>query len=245
MQGVAVAASESCCAGRVIDFMPPRGHAPDVVRIVEGVIGVVEMRSELRLRFDYGRVVPWVRHHADRVEAVAGPDAVRLRTPAPTVGENWATVSKFTVREGDRVPFVLTWSPSHQPAPKRVEAEDALRETLDFWTTWAGLATHVEGPYTDAVTRSLLTLKALTYQPTGGIVAAVTTSLPEQIGGPRNWDYRYCWLRDSTYTLQALLAAGYLAEAKARREWLLRAVAGDPSTLQIMYGIDGTRRLPC
>ena len=229
---------------RVIDFMPPRGHAPDVVRIVEGVSGVVEMRSELRLRFDYGRVVPWVRHHADRVEAVAGPDAVRLRTPAPTVGENWATVSKFTVREGDRVPFVLTWSPSHQPAPKRVEAEDALRETLDFWTTWAGLATHVEGPYTDAVTRSLLTLKALTYQPTGGIVAAVTTSLPEQIGGPRNWDYRYCWLRDSTYTLQALLAAGYLAEAKARREWLLRAVAGDPSTLQIMYGIDGTRRLP-
>ena len=138
---------------RVIDFMPPRGHAPDVVRIVEGVSGVVQMRSELRLRFDYGRVVPWVRHHADRVEAVAGPDAVRLRTPAPSVGQNWATVSEFTVRAGDRVPFVLTWSPSHQPPPKRVEAEDALRDTLDFWTTWAGQATHVEGPYTEAVTR--------------------------------------------------------------------------------------------
>ena len=229
---------------RVIDFMPPRGHAPDVVRIVEGVHGAVAMRSELRLRFDYGRVVPWVRHHGDRMEAIAGPDRVRLHTPAPTQGFEMSTVSDFTVRAGDRVPFVLTWNPSHQPPPKQVDAEDALRDTLTFWSEWAGSGTPIRGKYRKAVTRSLLTLKALTYQPTGGIVAAATTSLPEQIGGPRNWDYRYCWLRDSTYTLQALIAAGYLAEAKAWREWLLRAVAGDPAELQIMYALDGTRRLP-
>jgi GH15 family glucan-1,4-alpha-glucosidase len=229
---------------RVIDFMPPRGHDPDVVRIVEGVHGTVAMRSELRLRFDYGRVVPWVRHHGDRMEAIAGPDRVRLRTPAPTQGHELSTVSDFTVRAGDRVPFVLTWSPSHEPPPRPVDAEDALRDTLTFWSEWTASGTPVHGKYRKAITRSLLTLKALTYQPTGGIVAAATTSLPEQIGGPRNWDYRFCWLRDSTYTLQALIAAGYLAEAKAWREWLLRAVAGDPAELQIMYGVDGTRRLP-
>ncbi|MGI8680317.1 MAG: glycoside hydrolase family 15 protein [Jatrophihabitans sp.] len=229
---------------RVSDFMPPRGHAPDVVRIVEGVHGTVAMLSELRLRFDYGRVVPWVRHHADRMEAIAGPDRVRLCTPAPTRGRELATVSDFTVRAGDRVPFVLTWNPSHEPPPKTVNAEDALRDTLTFWNEWAASGTPVRGRYHDAITRSLLTLKTLTYQPTGGIVAAATTSLPEQIGGPRNWDYRYCWLRDSTYTLQALISAGYLTEAKAWREWLLRAVAGDPADLQIMYAIDGTRRLP-
>jgi GH15 family glucan-1,4-alpha-glucosidase len=229
---------------RVIDFMPPRGHSPDVVRIVEGVSGTVQMRSELRLRFDYGQVVPWVRHHHDRVEAIAGPDAVRLRTPIASRGEDWATVSDFTVQAGDRVPFVLTWSPSHEPAPKPVNAEDALKDTLEFWLAWSQRGTPIAGPYRDAMKRSLLTLKALTYHPTGGIVAAATTSLPEQIGGPRNWDYRYCWLRDSTYTLQALLSAGYIAEAKAWREWLLRAIAGDPATLQIMYSLDGARRLP-
>ena len=229
---------------RVIDFMPPRGHAPDVVRIVEGVLGSVVMRSELRLRFDYGLVVPWVRHHDDMVEAIAGPDRVRLRTPAPTRGKEMSTVSDFTVRAGDRVPFVLTWNPSHESPPKPVDAEHALRDTLRFWTDWAHRGNPVHGPYRDAIKRSLLTLKALTYHPTGGIVAAATTSLPELIGGTRNWDYRYCWLRDSTYTLQALISAGYLAEAKAWREWLLRAVAGDPAELQIMYAVDGTRRIP-
>ena len=229
---------------RVIDLMPPRGHAPDVVRIIEGVHGSVVMRSELRLRFDYGLVVPWVRHHDDRVEAIAGPDRVRLRTPAPTRGKEMSTVSDFTVRAGDRVPFVLTWNPSHESPPKPVDAEHALRDTLRFWTDWAHRGNPVHGPYRDAIKRSLLTLKALTYHPTGGIVAAATTSLPELIGGTRNWDYRYCWLRDSTYTLQALISAGYLAEAKAWREWLLRAVAGDPAELQIMYAVDGTRRIP-
>ncbi len=229
---------------RVIDFMPPRGHAPDVVRIVEGLSGAVAVRSTLRLRFDYGRVVPWVRHHADRMIAVAGPDSVRLRTPVKTEGHEFATRSEFTVRAGERVPFVLTWHQSHEPSPKEVDPEKALGDTLSFWTDWAQSGTPAPGRYHEAITRSLLTLKALTYEPTGGIVAAVTTSLPEQLGGPRNWDYRYCWLRDSTYTLQALLAAGYDKEAKAWREWLLRAVAGDPADLQIMYALDGTRRLP-
>ncbi|HEX7740773.1 MAG TPA: glycoside hydrolase family 15 protein, partial [Marmoricola sp.] len=229
---------------RVTDFMPPRGHAPDVVRIVEGISGAVTLRSTLRLRFDYGQVVPWVRHHPGQMIAVAGPDAVRLRTPAPTHGQDWATVSEFTVHAGESVPFVLTWYPSHEHAPAVVDPATALRATIDFWTRWTRGGTPVTGPYHDAITRSLLTLKALTYQPTGGIVAAVTTSLPEEIGGSRNWDYRYSWLRDSTYTLQALISAGYLDEAKAWREWLLRAVAGNPAKLQIMYALDGTRRLP-
>lgn len=229
---------------RVTDFMPPRGHAPDVVRIVEGISGAVTVRSTLRLRFDYGQVVPWVRHHPGQMIAVAGPDAVRLRTPAPTHGQDWATVSEFTVHAGESVPFVLTWYPSHEHAPAVVDPATALRETIDFWTQWTRGGTPVTGPYHNAITRSLLTLKALTYQPTGGIVAAVTTSLPEEIGGPRNWDYRYSWLRDSTYTLQALISAGYVDEAKAWREWLLRAIAGNPAKLQIMYALDGTRRLP-
>jgi GH15 family glucan-1,4-alpha-glucosidase len=229
---------------RVIDFMPPRGRAPDVVRIVEGVAGSVAMRGELTLRFDYGQVVPWVRHHGDRMEAIAGPDRVRLRSPAPMRGHEMSTISEFTVRAGDRVPFVLTWNPSHEAPPKPVDAEHSLRDTMTFWTDWASRGRGVHGPYRGAIKRSLLTLKALTYEPTGGIVAAATTSLPEQIGGTRNWDYRYCWLRDSTYTLQALIAAGYLDEAKAWREWLLRAVAGDPGELQIMYALDGARRIP-
>ncbi len=229
---------------RIIDFMPMRDEAPDVVRIVVGVSGSVTMRSELRLRFDYGRVVPWVRHQAAGMRAVAGPDAIRLSSPVTSRGEDWATVADFTVHAGDRVPFVLTWSPSYEREPDLVDAEDALQDTIAFWKGWSDQGARVDGPYREPIKRSLLTLKALTYQPTGAIVAAATTSLPEQIGGPRNWDYRYCWLRDSTYTLQALLAAGYREEAKAWREWLLRSVAGDPSTLQIMYSIDGTRRLP-
>lgn len=228
---------------RVIDFMPPRGHSPDIVRIVEGVNGSVQMYGELTLRFDYGKVRPWVHHDDDQILAVAGPDAVRLRTPAPTRGHEWSTVSEFTVHAGDRVPFVLTWSPSYQRHPDPVDAEQALQDTLGYWHGWAERGHDLTGPYRDAIKRSLLTLKALTYQPTGGIVAAATTSLPEQVGGSRNWDYRYCWLRDATYTLQALIAGGYLDEAKAWREWLLRAVAGDPADLQIMYSLDGTRRL--
>ena len=229
---------------RVVDFMPPRGSAPDVVRIVEGVSGAVPVRGELTVRFDHGRVAPWLRHRDGQVEVLAGPDALWLRTTAPVEGRDWSTVSEFTVRAGDRVPFVLTWTPGHHPAPTPVDAEAALADTIAFWERWVAAGTPVGGRHAPAVTRSLITLKALTYAPTGGIVAAPTTSLPEQLGGPRNWDYRYSWLRDSTYTLQALLAAGYTEEAAAWREWLLRAVAGKPEDLQIMYAVDGTRRLP-
>ncbi|HEX2074872.1 MAG TPA: glycoside hydrolase family 15 protein [Geodermatophilus sp.] len=228
---------------RVVDFMPPRGEAPDVVRLVEGISGAVPMRGELRLRFDYGHVVPWIRNVDGAMEAVAGPDAAWLRTPAPLEGRDRRTVSEFTVRAGQTVPFVLTWAPSHLPRPAPVDPGRALADTVDFWQRWSARSS-VSGPWRDPVQRSLIVLKALTYRPTGGVVAAVTTSLPEQPGGPRNWDYRYCWLRDATFTLQALLAAGYVDEAKAWREWLLRAVAGDPGSLQIMYGLDGTRRLP-
>jgi len=228
---------------RVTDFMPARNETVDVVRIVEGLRGSVPMRGELVLRFDYGQVVPWVRKDERGIQAVAGPDAAYLDTPAPLRGENWRTISDFTVQAGQRVPFVLRWTPSYQPRPEPADPERALEQTHQFWTTWSGQS-QAAGPYKDAVQRSLITLKALIYAPTGGIVAAATTSLPEQIGGPRNWDYRFCWLRDSTLALQAMLAAGYTEEAAAWREWLLRAVAGDPSKLQIMYGISGERRLP-
>jgi GH15 family glucan-1,4-alpha-glucosidase len=227
---------------RVIDFMPPRDSTSDLVRIVHGISGSVQMTSELRLRFDYGRIVPWVRHRESGLEAIAGPDAVWLRTPVPTEGREKTTYAEFTVNAGDRVPFVMCWSPSYHRAPPRADAEEALVRTVAFWEAWSERS-HVAGRWREPIQRSLVTLKALTYAPTGGIVAAATTSLPEQIGGPRNWDYRFCWLRDSTYALQALLAAGYVDEAKAWREWLLRAVAGDPSQLQVMYGLDGTRRL--
>ena len=228
---------------RVTDFMPPRDEVVDFVRIVEGLRGSVRMRGELALRFDYGHVVPWVRRDKRGIRAVAGPDAAYLATRAPVRGEDMHTVSDFTVRAGDRIPFVLTWTPSHLPRPRPVNPETALEDTQAFWAEWSGRS-QAAGPYKDAVQRSLITLKALTYAPTGGIVAAATTSLPEHIGGQRNWDYRYCWLRDATLTLQSLLAAGYTDEAAAWREWLLRAVAGDPAELQIMYGITGKRRLP-
>ncbi len=228
---------------RVTDFMPPRDDKADIVRIVEGVSGTVRMHGELVLRFDYGHIIPWVRRDNQGIHAVAGPDAVYLATPAPLHGENMHTVSDFTISAGQRVPFVLTWAPSHEPRPESVNAESVLEETVGFWQDWASQCT-VAGTYADAIQRSLITLKALTYAPTGGIVAAVTTSLPEELGGSRNWDYRYCWLRDATLTLEALLAVGYTDEAAAWREWLLRAVAGDPADLQIMYGLHGERRLP-
>jgi GH15 family glucan-1,4-alpha-glucosidase len=227
---------------RVIDFMPPRDEAPDVIRIVEGVRGRVPMAMELRLRFDYGHVVPWVyREHGDLV-AVAGPDAVWLRTPVRTRGENMSTRADFTVAPGDRTPFVLTWRPSHLPPPEPIDPVEELGATEGYWRGWISACTY-DGEWRDAVVRSLLTLKALTYAPTGGIVAATTTSLPEKLGGVRNWDYRFCWLRDATITLQSLLYSGFQSEAKAWRKWLLRAIAGDPAELQIMYGVAGERRL--
>ncbi|MDQ6939392.1 MAG: glycoside hydrolase family 15 protein [Verrucomicrobiota bacterium] len=233
-----------CASGvvRLIDFMPPRGRAPDIIRIVEGVSGQVEIRMELTIRFDYGHVVPWVRNVDGALQAIAGPNALILRTPIETRGENLHTVADFAVAEGDRVPFVLTWFASHERPPRKVTPEHALAETEAYWQEWAGKCA-LKGPWRDAIVRSLITLKGLTYAPTGGIVAAATTSLPEEIGGVRNWDYRYCWMRDATFTLVSMMDAGYLDEARAWREWLLRAVAGSPSQMQIMYGVCGERRL--
>ncbi|MFF4544565.1 glycoside hydrolase family 15 protein [Streptomyces sp. NPDC001406] len=230
---------------RVTDLMPQRERAPDVVRIVEGVSGRVTVRSVLRLRFDYGAIIPWMRRSGGHRVAVAGPDSVWLRSePAVrTWGKDFGTYAEFTVAEGERVAFVLTWHPSHEPRPRLVDPYEALRSSVTDWRRWTVRCAY-DGPYRDAVVRSLITLKALTYAPTGGIVAAATTSLPEELGGIRNWDYRYCWLRDSTLTLGALLSAGYHKEAEAWRDWLLRAVAGDPGHLQIMYGVAGERRLP-
>jgi GH15 family glucan-1,4-alpha-glucosidase len=231
-------------AVRVVDFMPPRGQDPDVVRIVEGLRGEVAMRSELVIRFDYGHVVPWVRRVDSGARlAVAGPDALCFQTPAETHGENMRTISEVTVRAGERIPFVLTWFPSHHDGPASIDPERALAETDEFWAGWLENCAY-EGPWEAEVKRSLVVLKALTYAPTGGIVAAPTTSLPERIGGVRNWDYRFCWLRDAALTLLAFLDANYADEAKAWRDWLLRTVAGDPADLQAVYGVMGDRRLP-
>ena len=232
---------------RIIDAMPPRGlergHNPDVVRLVEGVAGRVAMRMCLTIRFDYGSVVPWVSKTAtSTLQAIAGPDALMLTTPVEVHGENMTSVAEFEVADGDRVPFALTWHSSHTAAPEPVDVEAAIEGTTRWWQGWSSRSTY-RGPWREAVQRSLITLKALTYAPTGGIVAAPTTSLPEHVGGSRNWDYRFVWLRDATFTLQALMLAGYRDEAVAWRDWLLRAVAGDPATLQIMYGIAGERRL--
>ena len=218
---------------RVIDFMPPRGVAPDIVRIVEGLMGEVPMRSELVIRYDFGHIVPWVQRIDDARIAIAGPDSLWFRTPAPVRGENLTTVAEFTVRPGDRVPFVLTYAPSHQGEPDEINPEHALGDAEEYWLDWANICTH-GGDYHDEIHESLLVLKALTYAPTGGIVAAPTTSLPESLGGVRNWDYRFCWLRDATLTLAAMLNAGYTEEAEQWRQWLLRAVAGDPADIQIM-----------
>jgi GH15 family glucan-1,4-alpha-glucosidase len=227
---------------RLVDFMPPRETKPDVVRIVEGVRGRVEMEMELVIRFDYGDIVPWVRNVEGTLVAIAGPDALALRTPVELEGRDLRTHASFTVAEGDRVPFVLTWFPSNEPVPTPVEPDAALHDTESYWEEWADRCTYY-GRWHDAVHRSLLTLKALTFAPTGGIVAAPTTSLPEALGGVRNWDYRYCWLRDATLTLLALLRAGYIDEARSWRDWLLRAIAGSPEDIQIMYGVAGERRL--
>ncbi|GAC1606757.1 MAG: glycoside hydrolase family 15 protein [Myxococcales bacterium] len=227
----------------VIDLMPVAGKGTDLVRIVVGRRGRVAMEMDLVIRFGYGYAVPWVRRIDGGIEAVAGPDALRLWTPVETRGEDLATRASFAVAEGERVPFVLTWAPSHLPDPGHADAEASLAESESSWRAWSDRCT-VQGPYREVVQRSLITLKALTYQPTGGIVAAATTSLPEKIGGVRNWDYRICWLRDATFTLYSLMSTGYSEEARDWRGWLLRAVAGDPAQLQILYGIGGERRLP-
>ena len=230
---------------RVTDLMPQRDRAPDLVRVVEGLDGEVTLHSVLKLRFDYGSIIPWVRRADGHRVAVAGPDSTWLRSEPEVTswGEDYGTHAEFTVKKGEKVAFVLTWPPTHARRPPHVDPYDALRHSVEDWRAWVSRCRY-KGPYRDAVVRSLITLKALTYAPTGGIVAAPTTSLPEEPGGVRNWDYRYCWLRDSTLTLNALLAAGYQEEAEAWRNWLLRAVAGDPADLQIMYGVAGERRLP-
>jgi GH15 family glucan-1,4-alpha-glucosidase len=228
---------------RVIDCMPPRGVAPDLVRVVEVVKGTVEVTSELNARFDCGHVVPWVAVEGREVRAVAGPDALWLRASAPHEERDGEIVSRFAVSEGERVPFVLTWSPSYGERPLAIDGLQAVADTERFWRDWASDIVY-DGRWQEAVHRSLATLKGLTYEPSGGIVAAATTSLPETLGGSRNWDYRYCWLRDTTFTLGALLGVGLHEEARSWQQWVLRAVAGDPADAQIMYGIDGTRRLP-
>jgi GH15 family glucan-1,4-alpha-glucosidase len=228
---------------RVTEFMSPRRGQARVVRLVEGIRGVVPMRTELRLRFDYGLAVPWLRPGRRTVSAVAGPDAVELRTDVPVEVATGTVTADFQVRAGERLAFVLVWHRSFEPPPPKIDPWDALRAATRYWRDWAASCTY-DGEWREAVMRSLLTLKALTYRPTGGIVAAPTTSLPEDIGGARNWDYRICWLRDATFTLYSMLLAGYEREAEAWREWLLRAVAGDPRDLRIMYGLGGERRLP-
>jgi GH15 family glucan-1,4-alpha-glucosidase len=229
-------------AVRVVDFMPPRDEDPDLVRIVEGIRGRVPMRMELVVRFDYGSIVPWARRLNGTLTITGGPDALSLRTPVETRGENLTTIAEFSVAEGDHVPFVLTWYPSSEPAPREIEAARALEQTEVWWQDWSERCEY-EGEWRDEVLGSIIVLKALTYAPTGGIVAAPTTSLPEKIGGVRNWDYRFCWLRDATFTLYSLLLAGYTTEAREWRDWLLRTVAGDPADIQIMYGPAGERRL--
>jgi GH15 family glucan-1,4-alpha-glucosidase len=231
------------------DFMPPRGKHPDVVRIVHGIRGKVKMHMDLVLRFDYGVAVPWVTKHEEELHAVAGKDMAILRTRclsgkvAELVGEDLKTVSDFVLREGDRLCFTLTYGNSFEDVPEPISPDDALSDTHDYWCEWSDRSTY-RGQYVEAVQRSLMTLKAMTYRPTGGIVAAVTAGLPERIGGERNWDYRYCWLRDTSFTLLVLMRAGYTEEAVAWRLWLLRAIAGSPGQIQSLYGIKGERRLP-
>jgi len=231
-------------AAKLIDFMPVRNGQADLVRIVTGLRGRVTMDMELVLRFDYGNAVPWVTRMPDGkgIRAIAGPCMAVLRSPVRLKGRDLTTVAKFEIKAGEELPFVLSYAPSHLGTPEKISAADALGETERFWREWAGRS-NISGAWTEPVRRSLITLKALTYAPTGGIVAAPTTSLPEKIGGVRNWDYRYCWLRDATLTLLAFMDAGYYDEARAWREWLVRAVAGSPAQMQIMYGIAGERHL--
>ena len=227
----------------LIDYMPIRDSNSDVVRIVKGIRGSAPMKMEMSLRFNYGATVPWVTRRHGGIRAIAGPDLVAFRTAAPLTGKGLTTVSEFTVKAGESVDFVMTYGPSHLNTPRAIDVNKSLEETQKFWEKWAADNSY-QGPYQDAVERSLITLKALTYRPTGGIVAAVTTSLPEQLGGPRNWDYRYCWLRDATFTLLAFMSGGFYQEAKEWQQWLLRAIAGSPDQVQIMYGLAGQRYLP-
>jgi GH15 family glucan-1,4-alpha-glucosidase len=231
---------------RVIDCMPPRQQDPDLVRVVEGVRGEVRMRMELAVRYDYGYIAPWIRSIDGVWRLIAGPDAVAFTAGAGVeLRREDATIrAEFTVRAGDRIPFTMVWHPSNVDVPEPIDALAAVDDTDNWWCDWLRQSTDGDGPWRDVIARSYITLKALTFAPTGGIVAAPTTSLPEEIGGVRNWDYRYCWLRDSTFVLYALMSGGFKAEALAWRDWLLRAVAGDPSKLQIMYGPAGERRLP-
>src|ERR1700686_4529326 len=226
----------------LIDCMSVREEAPELLRVVVGTRGQIRMKSELAIRFDYGSVVPWVRRTDDGISAIAGPDMIRLRSEVPLRGEDMKTVSEFTVAKGQQVPFNLTWYPSHQEEPARLDVNSAIQKTEKWWREWSDCCAY-QGQWRDAVVRSLITLKGLTFLPTGGIVAAPTTSLPELIGGVRNWDYRFCWVRDATLTLQSLVQAGYLDEARDWREWLMRAVAGSPAELNIVYGLRGERRL--
>jgi GH15 family glucan-1,4-alpha-glucosidase len=234
-------------AACVIDFMPIcRGEATDIVRIITGLEGTVAMQVDVRFRFDYGHVIPWVRRGDGGIVAVAGPDAIRISTPLPLEGRGWSHVSEFAVSAGQRIPMVLTWHRSYDPPPPERDADALLAETRKWWVEWSAACNtprHSPKRWRNAVVRSAITLKALTHARTGGIVAAATTSLPEFIGGERNWDYRYCWLRDATFTLYALMATGFIEEAQAWREWLVRAAAGRPEELQIMYSLAGDRRL--
>jgi GH15 family glucan-1,4-alpha-glucosidase len=227
---------------RVIDFMPASDERWDVVRIVRGLSGKVSMRMELIVRFDYGSIVPWVRQAKGLLLMTAGPDTLELAASVDVTGENMKTIAQFSMRRGSEESFVLNYRPSHLPTKPKVHARNAHKRTISRWHRWSARSRY-QGRWRAPVMRSLITLKALTYKPTGGLVAAVTTSLPEERGGVRNWDYRYCWLRDATFTLNALLLAGYQSEAAAWREWLLRAVAGSPDDLQIVYGVSGVRRL--
>ncbi len=227
----------------VIDSMPIPTEAPTVVRVVEGQRGRVAMRMDLAFRLDYGSLIPWVRRTDDGIRAIGGANALRLRTPIALRGERFHTVADFEVAAGQRVPFTLAWYPSWGPEPSAVEPETAIEATERWWRNWSERCTY-DGEWREAVVRSLITLKALTYAPTGGLVAAVTTSVPERLGGVRNWDYRYCWLRDATFALYALMTGGYVEEARAWRAWLLRAIAGKPSQAQVLYGVAGERLLP-
>jgi GH15 family glucan-1,4-alpha-glucosidase len=230
-------------AATLVDFMPFRSDHSEIVRLVVGTRGKLKMCTELILRFGYGAVVPWVTRLEDgALRAIAGPDMAVLRSPVRVKGKDMTTVGEFTVSRGETIPFVLTYARSHKPLPDALDPTASLEATEKFWTEWSAKC-RPAGEWSDAVRRSVMTLKALTYGPTGGIVAAPTTSLPERLGGERNWDYRYCWLRDATLTLLGAMHAGYYEEAQAWREWLLRAVAGSPDQLQIMYGIGGERRL--
>ena len=227
----------------VIDCMPVRAQTPHLLRVVEGRRGRTAMRTELIVRFDYGSAVPWVQRLDGGISAIAGPDRLVFRTAVPLVNKNFKSTADFVVEAGRRLDFTLSWHPSYEPPPPPVDCGRGVEETEQWWARWSGRCQY-QGPWRDAVMRSLITLKALTYHPTGGIVAAATTSLPEKIGGVRNWDYRICWLRDATFTLTALLSGGYVEEARAWRAWLHRAVAGDPAAANIMYGLGGERRLP-